>query len=487
VDADFVTCLALLRAGDTTECRRRLTGILAERPDDPNARFLLTLVAATADSRDHGAGQSALPVRTTGVGGEHKSALAAREAMLAVKDKENAGLSRRLRLAEANLQAIHGSTIWRGTRWLVRQVDRAKRLRRPSGREVLRKARRFAFPIGSRRERIYLALIRLLSRPLLNVIAATRFLSVLAPAIGASSPGESPELSLRSPDIDLGPLKFIPRDGRLFSNLNQLVGEMYLGRVVYPIFPGLDNAWFEFFEPIAWYPDDRTHIDTARIAALPATRGDLATPEFRLPAARRSLYQRDDFRDWRCAVHAAVTHRLRVGPDIRANINAQLARMTGRRIGVHVGPPWRLTKHGGAFFEHYFAAIDWIRADHPDSSLFLATDNELAIATFRHRYGDSVLYYPNRAYPVDADTHHILCGESPHYGFVDQPVVAVCANRIGTIQTSSVSRSMTCWRGLMGHPVPLPMNRRRPKPARIRLARVKRRCPTSLPSRHATI
>ena len=33
------------------------------------------------------------------------------------------------------------------------------------------------------------------------------------------------------------------------------------------------------------------------------------------------------------------------------------------------------------------------------------------------------------AYPVDAYTHHILCGESPHYGFVDQPVVAVCANR----------------------------------------------------------
>ena len=41
----------------------------------------------------------------------------------------------------------------------------------------------------------------------------------------------------------------------------------------------------------------------------------------------------------------------------------------------------------------------------------------------------------NCAYPVDAYTHHILCGESPHYGFVDQPVVAVCANRIGTERT----------------------------------------------------
>ena len=35
------------------------------------------------------------------------------------------------------------------------------------------------------------------------------------------------------------------------------------------------------------------------------------------------------------------------------------------------------------------------------------------------------------AYPVDADTHYIWCGESRRKGLVSQPVVAVCVNRIG--------------------------------------------------------
>ena len=51
------------------------------------------------------------------------------------------------------------------------------------------------------------------------------------------------------------------------------------------------------------------------------------------------------------------------------------------------------------------------------------------------------------AYPVDAYTHHILCGESPHYGFVDQPVVAVCANRIGT--ECSWKHSSHCHRAIV--------------------------------------
>ena len=38
-----------------------------------------------------------------------------------------------------------------------------------------------------------------------------------------------------------------------------------------------------------------------------------------------------------------------------------------------------------------------------------------------------------RAYPVNADTHYMWCGESCGQGLVGLPVVAVCANRIGAL------------------------------------------------------
>ena len=41
----------------------------------------------------------------------------------------------------------------------------------------------------------------------------------------------------------------------------------------------------------------------------------------------------------------------------------------------------------------------------------------------------------NRAYPVNADTHYMWCGESRRQGLVGLPMVAVCANRIGTVRS----------------------------------------------------
>src|SRR5262249_2283156 len=100
----------------------------------------------------------------------------------------------------------------------------------------------------------------------------------------------SPRLSLTTPDVDLGPLKFVPHDGGFFSNFNFLIGEMYAGRTVYPLFApdeiagwegelrqfayaasDCENSWFSFFKPLAYYDGDKTHGDTQLVKALPAT------------------------------------------------------------------------------------------------------------------------------------------------------------------------------------------------------------------------
>jgi hypothetical protein len=334
--------------------------------------------------------------------------LASTRGMLTETTHAHRAAAEQLAELERQLTAIHRSTVWRRTRWLVRQVERARRARDRPLLETLGKARRIVFPPGSRRERGY----AVLARPVLLALLRPGATGSAAVVEARPAPaGGDPALSW--PDINLGPLKFIPHDGGFFSNFNFLVGEMYLGRIVYPLFSyeeatrynaslkhfayfdrDCENAWFEFFQPIAYSPDDDTHRQTERIADLPDTWGHLAAPEFRVPAATMRLYAREDFADWRVAVHDAVADKIRVADDIRETIDRMLALMPGRRIGVHVRHPSHMVEQGNIFFASYFEAIDAIRERQPLSSVFLATDNDLAIAAFRVRYGEALFCYP---------------------------------------------------------------------------------------------
>lgn len=308
---------------------------------------------------------------------------------------------------ESYIEAIHRSTVWRRTRWAVRQVERARRIRQRPLIETLGLVRRRLLPDESRRGQAYAAALR----PL--VVSLFRNRSMPLPAHAAAYPLSSGP-TLQSPGIDLGPLKFIPHEGGFFSNFNFLIGEMYLGRAVYPLFSfeeatrhtanlkqlsfidrNCENAWFEFFEPIAYEDGDTLHTDTRSVAALPETWGQLAAPEFRDPRTTLALYHRPDFADWRSAVHRAVAGKIKVADDIRQNIEQMLAQMPGRRIGVHVRHPSHLVEQGDIYFRDYFTLIDRIRETDPRISLFLATDNDLAIAVFRLRYGDAVHCYPD--------------------------------------------------------------------------------------------
>jgi hypothetical protein len=244
-----------------------------------------------------------------------------------------------------------------------------------------------------------------------------------------------------TPKLSLGPLKFRPRDSGFFSNFNFLAGEMYLGRIVYPLYTASEvmrhlktprhfcyfdhtgeNAWFQYFKPIAYHVGDTTHCNTEYVAALPETWGEPAAPEFRIPAITRALYARADFADWRVAVNEAIQSRIQVADDLRSKIDTMLARMPSHRIGAHVRHPSHVVEGGKVFFRDYFSAIDGILKRHPDAGIFLATDNDLAIATFKSHYGDRLFYYPDFIREtIDAMmewSYSLITGQADDMGFV---------------------------------------------------------------------
>jgi hypothetical protein len=244
-----------------------------------------------------------------------------------------------------------------------------------------------------------------------------------------------------APELNMGPLKFRPRDSGFFSNFNFLAGEMYLGRIVYPLYTASEvirhlktpqhfcyfdhtgeNAWFQYFKPIAYHDGDTAHSNTEYVAALPETWGELAAPEFRIPAITRALYARADFADWRAAVNQTLRGRIQIADDVRSEIDLMLAHMPSHRIGAHVRHPSHVVEGGKVFFRDYFSAIDGILKRHPDAGIFLATDNDLAIITFKSHYGEKVFYYPGFIREtIDAMmewSYSLITGQSDDMGFV---------------------------------------------------------------------
>jgi hypothetical protein len=204
-------------------------------------------------------------------------------------------------------------------------------------------------------------------------------------------------------------LQFVPRDAGLFSNINFLVGEICRGVEVFPLFaapaqgqighayrqfayvdPGCANSWFEFFAPISYGAGDTRHLDSEFVRACPPTTGESAAAEFRIPAATLALYRRPDFGSWRARVHAQIGDKIKPASRIRGEVEALLATMPARRIGVHVRHPSHMVEQGRVLFDDYFRLLDARLAADPALGIFLATDTELAVAAFRMRYGERV-------------------------------------------------------------------------------------------------
>ncbi len=214
------------------------------------------------------------------------------------------------------------------------------------------------------------------------------------------------------PAPDVGPYRFVPRDAGFFSNFNFLVGEICLGRHLYPFYNideirthvkeprefayydrAVANSWFEFFEPIAYGQDDDLHRNAHFLLRLPVSLGWDAPVEFHNGRETFVLYASPEFPEWRRRINEALASKIKLIPEIKVVIDTMLSDMNGRRVGVHVRHPSHMTEQGEVFFNDYFKRIDRICHDDPHSSIFLAADNELAIAVFRHKYGHRVRYH----------------------------------------------------------------------------------------------
>jgi hypothetical protein len=216
---------------------------------------------------------------------------------------------------------------------------------------------------------------------------------------------------------------------------------MYLGRQLYPLFAveevsrnfdkvqhfaylhrDCPNSWLEFFKPVEYFPEDKTNLDTEYLKGLPQSFGHFCSPEFRFPANTFQLYNREDFPDWRWSVHKAVVNKISVADDIQSKIDGMLARMPGHRIAVHIRHPSHFVEAGFIYYQDYYNIIDRILLEHPESSIFMATDNELALTAFTQRYGDAVFYYPNVIRETIDDVlkwaFSLTHGQSDEMGFV---------------------------------------------------------------------
>lgn len=217
--------------------------------------------------------------------------------------------------------------------------------------------------------------------------------------------------SLRVP-AGPGPYTFIPRDAGFFSVFNFIAGDLYDGRRVYPLFeleeylkyrsenrhfayfgPRGTNSWFDYFQPIRFGEDDEgLHQNREYLKTLPFTDGQLGPPEFRVPDISRQLYSRADFQQWRQAVHDKVCGAIGLTDELQARVQHTLTKMPGRKIGVHVRHPSHMVEQGKVLYGQYFVVLDRLVRDHAPCSIFLATDNEMALAVFQFRYGDTVRY-----------------------------------------------------------------------------------------------
>jgi hypothetical protein len=250
------------------------------------------------------------------------------------------------------------------------------------------------------------------------------------------------EQSIYSTKINLGPLRFIPHDGGFGSNFNFLVGEIYAGRRVYPVFTKEEfdkynhtnkhyvyfgkknqNVWFELFKPIQYDETDNLHQDSAELCKMPASfRAPCAPPEFRIPSIFKNLYKREDFFHWRLAVHNSVEHRIKLTPSLQFEISQKFRQRCGPTIGVHMRHPSHMVEQGHIFFQNYFSKIDPLVKKYGNCSIFLATDNDLSLAIFKAKYGDQLWTYDVDRTSIDnvlAWAYALAEKEQDEFGFVD--------------------------------------------------------------------
>jgi len=206
---------------------------------------------------------------------------------------------------------------------------------------------------------------------------------------------------------------FVPRDAGFFSVFNFLIGGLTQDLILYPLFNKQEllsryyhnqhfcywtnnfNSWFDYFEPIKYFPEDTTHF-TEEYLKLPRYCGEKGPDEFRIPKITKELLtgNKEKFNLWRYNVHSYFKSFISFKPWIIDAVNQIWSNNFDSQniIGIHYRHPSHFVESGKIYLEDYFEKIDLIVQDKPDSKFFLASDSKFGIYAFTEKYGDRVVY-----------------------------------------------------------------------------------------------
>lgn len=211
-------------------------------------------------------------------------------------------------------------------------------------------------------------------------------------------------------DIYGAPMMFIPRDAGFFSVFNFLIGTMSRGCRVYPYFnkniflkhrnenkhfcywTDDENSWLSFFEPVSYYSEDNEHIDKTFLK-YKISCGEEAPEEFKTPRVFGELLKnspKDFLQNWRNNIHGVFKQYINFKQDIVDEANKCFDNMFCNHqdfiIGVHYRHPSHNVECGEVYLQDYFNQIDQLLIEHPKAQIFLCTDTEFGVMSFKHRY-----------------------------------------------------------------------------------------------------
>jgi len=199
------------------------------------------------------------------------------------------------------------------------------------------------------------------------------------------------------------------------------------------------NCWFDYFEPVKFFPDDTTHL-TEEYLKLPRYCGEQGPDEFRLPAVTKELLKgdKDKFKEWRTHVHKFFQTFVKFKSEIVDSVDSiwlENFRDSQNIIGVHYRHPSHFIESGKIYLEDYFNKIDEILNQYPDSKIFLASDSQFGIYSFKERYKDKIYYIEDIDRLSMAEFLHwafgLSDGKADHVGFINGKGYELHHKRVG--------------------------------------------------------
>lgn len=203
----------------------------------------------------------------------------------------------------------------------------------------------------------------------------------------------------------------------MFSNVNQVIDALYLaeqggygvlvrwGRdsCYYDPATGSKDVWGYYFEPVCQHGPDRPGRGDFVLENTAYRKENVITPRCRDSNTLRP--PRDRF-----LVRDIIERHIRLKPHIVRIVeqfaSTHLQKRRGPLVGLHVRGAGkqdggaeiykpRLELARGVPFAAYREKLDAYLAEHPESTIFLASDSQMVVDSFSDWYGERVKTYPS--------------------------------------------------------------------------------------------